>query len=173
MKREQKIQEILKRADEYAATGKHDNWLSIERRISSEGFPEARRVLDERFIRDRLDSLCKVATSPEEVERRNLFDSWLNEQVGEVQATAKEAAPEVSLTVVEGTAYIHGPAHRFEISRAFGSRALVVTNVFKDDDRWYRNISPKQIPNSNFDEITGERAVELFMGFVHKSEDKS
>ncbi len=170
MKKEEKIKEIRKRAYEYAKTGEYDEWISIEFKLRSEGFPEARRVLDDRFIRKELTSLCKVATSPEEVERRNRFDNWLNETMNVVSPAVKEVAPEVSLFVHDKTLFVNRPTYSFEIRRRFGSNEIEVTKVWEEEDgRRYRTLTPDRIQNSNFEEITNERAVELIMGFVRSA----
>lgn len=52
---------ILREARELAKTGKYDRRLLIEMHLRSEGFPEARQVLDNDFLRKELDQLCRDA----------------------------------------------------------------------------------------------------------------
>lgn len=167
MKKEEKIQEILRQAYDYARSGKYADCIFIESKLRSEGFTLAERVLDDPSIRDELDSLCRVATSKEEVERIKRFDSWLDKSVSVVRPAIKEAAPEVLLFVHDSTLFVKGPTRSFKIRRKFGSNELEVAKSWVEkDNEWLQSYTYNQIPDSNFEEITGERAVELVMGFV-------
>jgi len=168
MKKEEKIQEILKRAYEYAKTGKYNEWISIEFKLRSEGFPEARRVLDDRFIREELTSICKVATSPEEVERRNRFGIWLKKaNDGLLPNSRNETPDEVNVHVYDKHLYVEGPICIFRIRRRFGNNDLEVAKKWMEKDgRWLTEITYRLIPDSDLEKITEERTVELIMGFV-------
>lgn len=50
---------IERRARELAATGEYKSWLTIEMKLRSEGYPQARRVLDQHHLRRELDALCQ------------------------------------------------------------------------------------------------------------------
>lgn len=174
IKKEEKIQGIHKRAYEYAKTGKYGDVGDIELKLRSEGFTLAERVLDDRFIREEINSLCKVATSPQEVERRNRFDIWLNEIVGGVSLAIREEAHEVSLFVHDNTLFVNGPTYSFEIRRNFGNNELEVTRVWEEEDgQRYRYLTPDRIPDSNFEEITDSHAVALVMKFVRSGKAKA
>ena len=106
--------EIRKRAYEYAKSGEHQSWLSIEHRITAEGFPGAKSELDDHYIRDELISLCQKANSPEEATRRNQFQIWLEETVHDVAPILNKSKPEVYLTARNNILYITGPSFSFE-----------------------------------------------------------
>jgi predicted transcriptional regulator len=59
MKKQERTAEILKRAYEYARSGKHLNYISIEHQLESEGLSGAKIVLDAEHIHDELNALCK------------------------------------------------------------------------------------------------------------------
>jgi len=62
MNKEQRHSYVIRRAEELAQTGEHRDWLMIEHVLrAKENFPEAREWLDNRFLRDRLDDMCKRA----------------------------------------------------------------------------------------------------------------
>ena len=78
MKKREKISLIHKLAYEYAESGKCKDYQSIEYKIRfDDNLPEARRVLDDRFIRDELNKLCSTATSEIETKRRNEFNLFI------------------------------------------------------------------------------------------------
>lgn len=52
---------IQRRAMELARSGNHENWLSVEIAIRSEGYDEARRELDQAWLRDEIDKACRLA----------------------------------------------------------------------------------------------------------------
>lgn len=59
MKKTQKHELILRKAEEYAWSGRYSGWLAIEFQLRDEGWKEARMFLDEEHVRERLDRLCK------------------------------------------------------------------------------------------------------------------
>lgn len=59
MKKMQKHELILRKAEEYARSGRYSGWLAIEFQLRDEGWKEAQKFLDEDYIRERLDRLCK------------------------------------------------------------------------------------------------------------------
>jgi hypothetical protein len=61
MKKAQKHEIILRKAEEYARTGQYSGWLDIEHQLRHEGWKEARQFLDDEYIREKLDRLCKEA----------------------------------------------------------------------------------------------------------------
>ena len=65
VKKEEKIQQIIKRAYEYAESGEYKKCLDIEHKLISEGFLLAEEVLDDDFLCAQLESICERAASPE------------------------------------------------------------------------------------------------------------
>ncbi|MGQ0525449.1 MAG: hypothetical protein ACT4P8_17520 [Betaproteobacteria bacterium] len=63
MKKAQKHEIILRKAEEYARTGQYSGWLAIEHQLRNEGWREARQCLDVEYIRERLDRLCNEAAA--------------------------------------------------------------------------------------------------------------
>jgi hypothetical protein len=63
MKKAQRHELILHKAEKYARSGRFSNWLSIEWELRSEGLKDARLVLDNEHLRVRLDDLCRKANS--------------------------------------------------------------------------------------------------------------
>lgn len=61
MKKIEKQAYVMKRAYELASSGEHHNYLSIEHTITWEGYPEARHILDNGPLRDRLKKMCDLA----------------------------------------------------------------------------------------------------------------
>ena len=124
--------EIRKMAYEYAKSGEHQGWLSIEHRITAEGFLGANSELDVQYIRDELISLCQKANSSEEVTRRNQFQIWLEETVRDVAPILNKSKPEVYLTARNKILYISGRSFSFEIRRRFYSNELEMMKEFED-----------------------------------------
>ena len=58
MKESELREQMYRRAEELARTGKYDGWLMIEHALKSEGYRKARAWLDNRQIRSELDELC-------------------------------------------------------------------------------------------------------------------
>jgi hypothetical protein len=53
---------VLDRAAELARSGKFSGWVAIEARLRFvEGYPEARRWLDDEYLRMELDRMCGAA----------------------------------------------------------------------------------------------------------------
>ena len=59
MKQAELKTQALSRAEELARSGKYPDWGSIEHALKSEGYKKARIWLDDRFIRQELNDLCK------------------------------------------------------------------------------------------------------------------
>lgn len=59
MKKAQKHEIILRKAEEYARSGQYSGWRAIEFQLRSEGWNEAREFLDNECTRERLDQICK------------------------------------------------------------------------------------------------------------------
>jgi hypothetical protein len=59
MKKAQKHEIILRKAEDYARSGQYSGWLAIEFQLRSEGWNEAREFLDNERTREKLDKICK------------------------------------------------------------------------------------------------------------------
>lgn len=53
---------VPRMAEELAASGKFPNWWAIEAQLRSEGYSEARWILDNENTREKLDTLCRGAS---------------------------------------------------------------------------------------------------------------
>ena len=63
----QRENDIRSRAREMAASGEYGGWLIIEQVLRFQrGYPEARSVLDNAYIREELDDLCRRAKAEQE-----------------------------------------------------------------------------------------------------------
>ncbi len=61
LKKKEREEQILKWAYEYATTGEYLDYVSIEIKLRSEGYYEARTLLDNEFIRNEINELCLKA----------------------------------------------------------------------------------------------------------------
>ena len=52
---------VPKKAEELAKSGEFSGWYAIEVHLRSEGYTEARWILDDERIRENLDRLCQEA----------------------------------------------------------------------------------------------------------------
>lgn len=59
MRKEERPAEIRRLAREMAGTGQFRDWLQIEVHLRGNGWPEARTVLDDWFIRRELTLACQ------------------------------------------------------------------------------------------------------------------
>ena len=158
--------EIRKMAYEYAKSGEHQGWLSIEHRITAEGFLGANSELDVQYIRDELISLCQKANSSEEVTRRNQFQIWLEETVRDVAPILNKSKPEVYLTVRNKILYISGRSFSFEIRRRFYSNELEMMKEFEVECKRYRTKVFDKIAGSDFNRIKGDEAISFILQLI-------
>jgi hypothetical protein len=63
MKKADREDKIMKLARDYANSGKFTGWLAIEWELRSNGYTQARKLLDDERTREELDDLCKRAIS--------------------------------------------------------------------------------------------------------------
>jgi len=63
MKKAQKHELILHKAEKYARSGQYSGWLAIELQLRGEGWKEARKFLDDERIRESLDKLCRESNT--------------------------------------------------------------------------------------------------------------
>ena len=61
MNKKERAELIDREADEMARSGKYPDWLSIEHALRSQGYHEARQVLDNQFRRQELNEACRQA----------------------------------------------------------------------------------------------------------------
>jgi hypothetical protein len=61
MKKKERIELVRRLAFEYAKSGQHHDWYTIECALRNEGLFEARSVLDNNEMRKELDSICAEA----------------------------------------------------------------------------------------------------------------
>jgi hypothetical protein len=59
MRKQERHAEIRRLAREMAGTGQFRHWLQIEFHLRGSGWPEARTVLNDSFIRRELTSACQ------------------------------------------------------------------------------------------------------------------
>ena len=124
MKKAEKRKIIEKSALEYAKSGECSGWQSIEFKLRSEGFHEARVELDRRHLREQLDDLCKLAQSGEERDRRSEFKVWIR-LVLENRETVLFDNDNISfLSAHEEGLYISGKGYSVELKRKFMDRKL-------------------------------------------------
>lgn len=63
MKQAQLKDQALRRAEELARSGKYADYISIEHALKMEGYKKARIWLDDGFIRQELNELCRQSRS--------------------------------------------------------------------------------------------------------------
>ena len=63
MKQAQLKDQALRRAEELARSGKYTDYVLIEHALKMEGYKKARLWLDDRFIRQELNELCRQSRS--------------------------------------------------------------------------------------------------------------
>lgn len=61
MNKKERAKLIDREADKMARSGKYADWLSIEHGLRSQGYREARQVLDNQFRRQELNEACRQA----------------------------------------------------------------------------------------------------------------
>ena len=161
--------EIRKKAYEYAKSGEHQSYLTIEHSITAEGFSGVKTELDDQHIREELKSLCEKANSSEEVTRRNQFKIWLDEIVHNVAPILKKRKPEVYLTARNDILYIEGQSFSFQIRRRFYSNELEMKKEFEKDAKRYTWKVFDKIADTDFTRIMREEAAEFILQLIQIS----
>lgn len=59
MRKQERAAYIRQRAREMALTGEYAHYRVIELHLRTNGYPEARQVLDDSFIRKELNAICE------------------------------------------------------------------------------------------------------------------
>lgn len=134
MKKDERQAYIRARAYELAYNGEGTDWLSIELHLSSEGWSEARRILDRDSIREELDSICKIANSKDEVENRSSFKKWLKEFIVPNITLVKTKYPNVTIHTRENSFSISSSSKELRLTRKFNSRNLLGDRSFIESD---------------------------------------
>lgn len=134
MKKSERIELIHEKAYEYACSGKHMNYLTIESALTSEGFIEARTELDNRYIRDELNNICIEAQSASEIENRKSFEKWITDFVQPNIPVIKYKHPQVNFYKSNNSFTLYTNKKEFIITKLFGSRKLYGDIVFEESD---------------------------------------
>ena len=92
-RKEERHTYVRKKAEELAQSGDYSDWLSIEWAIRSDGYEEARSILDDHYIREELNKTCKIAQSDVEKENRILFKKWVDGFVISNTSSLKQEFP--------------------------------------------------------------------------------
>lgn len=165
MKKSERRAEIKKRAYQYAKTGEHRNWLSIEHTLRFiDGLPEARTDLDDRLIRQELDTLCKVATSSEESSRRREFSQWVDLIIEQIAPQISSRSLSLHRSSTEDAISIEGPNYSLVIRRRFGCRKLEsAKSVDSDTGTRYRFDFERVHLDNDFDAMTEKDTLELII----------
>jgi len=172
MKKKEKISLIHKLAYEYAKSGKCKDYQSIEFKIRfDDNLPEARRVLDNIFIRDELNKLCLTATSEIEVKRRNDFNLFIDKIQNSISTLVKEILPEISLINSQDFLLISHPKYSVELKRIFNSNKLCAEKIIEHkDDKMYRFKSGDSVTEKDFQKLSEKEIIELIKSLAQSAE---
>jgi hypothetical protein len=164
MKKSEQRTEIRKRALEYAKSGEFSSWLLIEHRLALEGYSEARNVLDDHITRQQLDSLCKIAQSPEETQRRTEFKNWMDKIVAEVGPELKKNNLKISVPFPGKALVVSGQKYSIEIRRRFDSMQLENSkSVDSKDGHTYRIGFDRISTDKDYNLISNEDIQKLIL----------
>jgi hypothetical protein len=169
MKRKDASSEIQKIAREYAKSGKYSSWLLIEHTISAEGYIGAKTALDFPYIRDELMSLCEIANSETEINRREDFSNWLNQILTITAPSIKKSKPTVHFTVRDNSLHIDGETFSFHIRRRFNSYSLEMTREFEIECQRFITKTYESIADSDYRKIKDEKALLFFDKIITKN----
>ena len=161
--------EIQKLAREYAKSGKYSRWLSIEHAISAEGYVGVKTALDIPYIRDELISLCSIANTETEINRRKEYSKWLDDVLTIIAPIIKKIKPTVHFSVRDNMLHIDGEIFSFHIRRKFNSYSLEMTREFEVDSQRFITKSYEEIDDSDFREIKDEKARLFFDKIITKN----
>ena len=153
MNKAERKEYILKESDIMAKTGKYSDFMSIELVLRSKGLEDARSVLDDSFIRENLNEICKTAQSPIEVENRKLFDHWVSEIVPALFVAVKKEFPEANINLRDNSFSISIGGNSLDISKQFASRKLTgvlhFTNAEGESYKMNYEVSKKDFEELN------------------------
>jgi len=161
MKKDKRHIYISQQANELARSGKHMDWLSVEWALRSEGFSEARSLLDNPQIREELDRICKIAQSSAETDNRKLFESWIKEYVEPKIKELNSAYPGIHFYLRENGFSLSSSFNELEIKKMFSTRKLVSTLHFEAEDGKRYKIDSYHTTPKNFDDFTDEDIISL------------
>ena len=138
MNTDERHSHIRKLAFDYARSGKYIDWLSVEHALRSDGFSEARSILDNQYIREELNQICKDAHSPSEIENRELFKNWIKDFIQDNITNVKEKYAGVSIDASENSFTIFSSKKEIEITKVFYSRKLQGDYYEESGDHRYK-----------------------------------
>jgi hypothetical protein len=161
--------EIQRLAREYAKSGKYSHWLSIEHAISGDGYIGVKTALDFPYIRDELMSLCSIANSEAEINRREEYSKWLNDTLTITVPIIKKTKPMVHFSVRDSSLHIDGETFSFHIRRKFNSYSLEMTREFEVKCQRFITKSYEDIAGSDFREINDDKALLFFDKIITKN----
>jgi hypothetical protein len=171
MKKSERKTEIKKRAYQYAKTGDHINWLSIEHTLRSiDGFSEARTELDDRFVRQEIDTLCNMATSSEESSRRKEFSQWIDQIIEKIAPQISSRGLILRRLSTDDAIFVEGPTYSLVIRRRFGcSKLESAKSVDSGTSTRYGFDFESVHLDKDFDAFTEEDTVELIVMLGNKA----
>lgn len=147
MKKEEKIQYINSESQSLAKTGDYSGWHMIEVELRSQGYPEARWVLDDRRKRKELDELCNIAQSEEETVRREKFKTWKEKIIEECKNEIELDEESISLSSIKDYLLISCSKFDAFLVKKFNSDLVVIDKfrIFENSHaKVFSNITPKE-----------------------------
>jgi len=168
MKKRERIETIHKCACEYAKSGLNPSWQNIEWKLHEEGLPEARNELDDSAIRAELDELCRIARSPEEVERRKKFRDWIQDTAIPSETLIKQTLTDAQIVVLADKCKLKGPDCTIIIEREFGSTKIKASSSGhnRNDDHFTHDCETDG--NPTFDSINSKEFARLVIALYEK-----
>ena len=164
MKKSERKAEIRKRAPEYARSGEFSGWLSIEHKLVAEGYLEARIELDNHYTKQELDSLCKIAQSPEETAMRQEFSQWIDMVVQEIGPQVRESNIKISASFHGNALLVNGRTYSLEFRRRFNSMQLEYSKAVDSKSGPRYRFGFENIPSDeNYDSMTIEDIKNLIL----------
>jgi len=166
MKKDERLTYIRQRAYELAREGAGINWHSIEMQLRGEGYGEARRILDNQYIREELDEICKIAKSADEETNRENFREWINSFIDTNIEEIKKEEPTVNIYTRENMFSISGPKKEYEIRKKFNGRKIIGDYIFEENDGRSYRIKDYYSSDKDYDEFDIEDIIELTKGLA-------
>lgn len=161
MKKDERHTYIRKHSYELARSGEYIDWLSIEWKLRSEGFGEARSLLDNQYIREELNQICNQARSQSEIENRKLFITWINEFVEPTMNQLKPQYSNIHFYKRGNSFSISNYKNELEVFKKFGSRIIEASFHFDESDGRRYKIDSYYSSTKNFDEFTIDDIISL------------
>jgi hypothetical protein len=171
MKKAERKALIKEWAEDYAKSGECSDWLVVEMMIRSNGWPEARTVLDNQSIRDKLDKLCNIATSEEEKNRRQAFGDWVEDIIQQLREPIRSRYPNVNFYInihweTNKLLRIEGPTFFLKISRKFGADSVEMTKSINVGGSDYISFNPPEQINNDFKGLSKEKMFDMISNYI-------